>query len=303
MRYTESQVSSELLDQPLFAGEPRKVFICSTPRSGSYMLCRYMINAGLGVPHEYFNPIIIRDIAPRLGLGAAIEGLQWRPRNLRDKLPLRSPARVAEENFLAKYLAALVPIRCVNGVFAAKVHFGQFVKVLDNPTGRKLLERGVFIHLYREDLLKQAVSTHFSNLTGRWSIDDAVATVPQEKPDFFNVPAIDRTLQGLAEDDLGWRVFLARNGISALTISYEQLRKDPFGFVAAIARKLGFDPAGLDTSYTEPDEPVADEQSGVPGRADVARRYLAAVRTLPQASPEVAAPPGPARSTALEQAG
>ena len=76
MRYTEAQVTSELLDQPEFTGEPAKIFICSTPRSGSYMLCRYMINAGLGVPHEYFNPVIMREIAPRLGLAKGHRGIE-----------------------------------------------------------------------------------------------------------------------------------------------------------------------------------------------------------------------------------
>jgi LPS sulfotransferase NodH len=280
MRYTESQVSSELLDQPLFTGEPKKIFICSTPRSGSYMLCRYMINAGLGVPHEYFNPIIMRDMAPRLGLGAAISGLQWRPRNLRDRLPPRPPARVAEESFLSNYLATVVPLRCVNGIFAAKVHFEHFVKVLDNATGRKLLEGGIFIHLYRENLLNQAVSTHFSHLTGRWGIDDTAATVPQENPDFFNVAAIDRIVQRLAEDDLGWRLFLARNAIAALTLSYEQLCTDPVGILIAIARRLGVDPARVPTGYTEPNDPVSNEPPGVPSKGEVRQHYIAAVRTL-----------------------
>ena len=48
MRYTETQMTSELLDQPRFTGEPTRIFICSTPRSGSYMLCRYMIDANSG---------------------------------------------------------------------------------------------------------------------------------------------------------------------------------------------------------------------------------------------------------------
>src|SRR5271166_5514597 len=102
MRYTEAQVTSELLDQPEFTGEPAKIFICSTPRSGSYMLCRYMINAGLGVPHEYFNPVIMREIAPRLGLAKDIEGLKWRNRGLRDRLPFVKPERNAEIDFLNK---------------------------------------------------------------------------------------------------------------------------------------------------------------------------------------------------------
>src|SRR5215469_13827297 len=115
MRYTEAQLTSELLDQPAFTGEPVKIFICSTPRSGSYMLCRYMINAGLGVPHEYFNPVIMRQIAPRLGLGESVKGLKWRHRSLRDRLPFGNRDRLAEMNFLDKYLSILIPRRCQGG--------------------------------------------------------------------------------------------------------------------------------------------------------------------------------------------
>ena len=150
MRYTERQMTGELLDQPAFAGEPKKLFICSTPRSGSYLLCRYMINTGLGVPRRYFNPIIMRQIAPRLGLGPAIEGLKWRRRSPLDRLPFGKAARTAEVNFLEKYVAALVPRRSQQGVFAAKLHFEQYTKVLDNPVGWKLLNGGIFVHLYRE---------------------------------------------------------------------------------------------------------------------------------------------------------
>jgi LPS sulfotransferase NodH len=284
MRYAERQVTSELLDQPCFAGEPRKLFICSTPRSGSYLLCRYMINAGLGVPHEYFNPIIMRQIAPRLGLGAAIKGLKWRPRSLMDRLPFGKPVRIAESAFLKKYLAALVPRRCRGGIFAAKIHFGQFVKVLDNPVGRNLLDGGLFVHLYRDDLLKQAVSAHFAHLTGRWSIDDTLSTVPAEQPDFFDARTLDRTLRGLAEEDLGWRVFLARNGLSPISISYEQLCKDPHGFIIAVARRLGLDPARLRQGYREAAGSQTESDPGLPSKTEVARRYVATFRTLPEAS-------------------
>src|SRR5437763_7800316 len=178
MRYTEAQMTSELLDQPSFSGQPCKVFICSTPRSGSYMLCRYMINAGLGVPHEYFNPVIMRDIALRLGLQKEISQLTWRPRRIRDRLPFGKTQRAAEVQFLAKYTKALIPRRCQHGIFAAKIHFDQYIKVLDNPVGREILDSGFFIHMFREDLLNQAISRNFSYITGRWGIDDAVTKVP-----------------------------------------------------------------------------------------------------------------------------
>ena len=280
MRYTESQISSELLDQPVCTGEPKTLFICSTPRSGSYLLCRYMINAGLGVPHEYFNPIIMRQMAPRLGLSAAVDRLQWQKRGLKDRLFIRNPARAEEEVFLGQYLAALIPRRCQGGVFAAKVHFDHFTKVLDNPTGRALLAGSVFVHLYREDLLKQAVSALYATMTGRWGIDDTRTTTPLAPELFYDTALLDRILQALAEEDQGWRVFLARNGAAALSISYEQLCEDPFGFVVTMARRLGLDPAMLRTGYSEPAGRAQESDPEMPSRTEVTRRYVAAVRVL-----------------------
>jgi trehalose 2-sulfotransferase len=284
VRYTEQQLNSELLDQPEFVGESTKLFICSTPRSGSYMLCRYMINAGLGVPHEYFNPIIMREMAPRLGLGAEVASLKWRHRSPLDRLPFGKAARTAEMAFLEKYCAVLAPRRCQRGIFAAKIHYDQYVKVLDNPVGHAVLEGGLFIHLYREDLLAQAVSTHFANLTGRWSIDDAVTTVPASDRDFFDVAAIDRAVEELAEQDRGWRLFLARNGLPAISISYERLCEDPAGFVAQVARRAGLDPGVLPRDYSEASSPTGDDPS-LPRKSEVIRRYLAATRTLADVAP------------------
>ncbi|HUB47397.1 MAG TPA: Stf0 family sulfotransferase [Acetobacteraceae bacterium] len=283
MRYTEQQVTSELLDQPVFVGEPKKLFIFSTPRSGSYLLCRYLINAGLGIPHEYFNPVNMRQIAPRFGLGAAIEGLKWRPRSPMDRLPFAKAARTAETKFLEKYAAALVPRRCQQGVFAAKLNFGQYTKVLDNPVGWKLLSGGVFVHLYREDLLGQAVSTNIARLTGRWSIDDAITTAPAADVDLSDASALDRTVEELAKEDLEWRVFLARNGISAISVSYEKVCHDPFGLVVTLAHRLGIDPGLLRRGYSEPLEPVQHDPA-LPRKSEVVRNYLRRMQQVKSAS-------------------
>lgn len=285
MRYTEAQITSESLDQHEFCGEPAKVFICSTPRSGSYMLCRYMINAGLGVPHEYFNPVIMREIAPRLGLDDA-GALKWRAISLRDRLPFGRADRVAEANFLARYTAALIPRRCQLGIFAAKIHFDQYFRVLDNPVGHKLLDGGVFIHLFREDLLQQAVSRNYAYATGRWGIDDTVTTAPTETGDLLEPKGIDRELETLADEDRGWRMILARNGLSPMSISYEQLCRDPSGFVAAIARRLGIDPSSLRQGYSEPIGTSSESDPGLPSKTEVTRRYLAAMRQISAATAE-----------------
>ncbi|HTV90534.1 MAG TPA: Stf0 family sulfotransferase [Stellaceae bacterium] len=299
MRYTETQLTGELLDQPEFIGEPIKIFICSTPRSGSYMLCRYMVNAGLGVPHEYFNPVIMRQIAPRLGLGDSVAALQWRHKSLRDRLPFRTPDRVAEERFLAAYIDRLLPRRCQHGVFAAKIHFDQYFSVLDNPTGRRLLDGALFIHQFREDLLRQAVSRNFSYVTGRWGDDDTVTTAPMPQGDLLDPIGIDRELQTLADEDREWRVLLARNGLSPMSVSYEQLCNDPSAFVAAIAVRLGIDPATLRHGYSEPIVPSRDDDPALPGKREVIERYLAAKRVLHgPATPKPTQPVAPTTTAA-----
>src|SRR4051794_30884078 len=45
----------------------RTLIICSAPRTGSYELCRYLVAAGLGVPHEYFNYSYAKRLGDRWG--------------------------------------------------------------------------------------------------------------------------------------------------------------------------------------------------------------------------------------------
>lgn len=292
LRYTELQISSELLDQPEFTGQPRKILICSTPRSGSYLLCRQMINAGLGIPHEYFNPIVMRQMAPRLGLENDLRGLTWSPRlGLEGELRKRSwsprawkhrlfsrrqRTPVAEMAFLRKYLRFLLTRRCQGGVFAAKVHFRDYRKTLANPVGDELLKDTLFIQLYREDILKQAVSEHFAQLTGQWGIDESVTTTPAANPNFLDPGAVDRAVNDLADQDRGWRVFFARRGIVPVSISYERLSQDPFSFVELIARRVGIDPVALRRGYRETTPGLAGRPA-LPSKDEVADHYLAAM--------------------------
>jgi len=168
-------------------------------------------------------------------------------------------------------------------VFAAKLNFGQYTKVLDNPVGWKLLSGGVFVHLYREDLLGQAVSTNIARLTGRWSIDDAITTAPAADVDLSDASALDRTVEELAKEDLEWRVFLARNGISAISVSYEKVCHDPFGLVVTLAHRLGIDPGLLRRGYSEPLEPVQHDPA-LPRKSEVVRNYLRRMQQVKSAS-------------------
>ena len=226
--FSELELSDERFDRK--PGPIRdKILVCATGRTGSWLLCRVMINNGIGLPHEYFNARHIGLIGPRCGIPALADGRT-----------LRSDGKARRS-----YFDALLQRRTVNGVFAAKMHWDQYADYLDNPEGDDLLQNGNFIHLYREDLLAQAVSIHISRQTGRWELDPSVTTPPAEKPNYFDVDMIDNQMSSLAELEANWQLFFARNGIRPLRFSYEQLTGDLPGALRTIVDRFGLDaPAG-----------------------------------------------------------
>src|SRR6202008_2152138 len=111
--------------------------------------------------------------------------------------------------------------------------------------GAELLQQAHFIHLYREDLLAQAISFHVARETGIWGRDRTVATPPASLPRFFDVDMIADHMKTLAESDMSWRLFFARNGISPLVFSYERIHRDIAGVLRSIVDGFGLDvPSG-----------------------------------------------------------
>ena len=128
--YTELEVNSEAFDRP-FSRVCTKIIICSTPRTGSYLLCRAMIHAGIGIPHEYFNALNAGIIGPRYGLGAITSG----------DLEIDGAKRRA-------YITALLEHRTVNGVFAAKIQRGQYRQYFNDYQVIDLFKGANFIYIY-----------------------------------------------------------------------------------------------------------------------------------------------------------
>src|SRR5260221_6183270 len=164
-RYTELQLSSEAFDRPRCPIEA-KLFICSTGRTGSWLLCRALIHHGIGVPHEYFNAKHFPAIAGRCGIEGLADDQHWGS----DSQARRS------------YIAAVQERRTVNGIFAAKIHWSQFVTYLSNREGAELLSGGHFIYLYPEDLLAQALSFPVPRENRRWGLDARALTPPSATP-------------------------------------------------------------------------------------------------------------------------
>src|SRR5262249_34535298 len=134
----------------------RTLIICSAPRTGSYELCRYLLAAGIGVPHEYFNPNYAWRLGERWGFA-------------------RSPLEPSE---LARYVGVLRMRRAQNGVFAAKLQFQHFDRNLRNRLGRQLFEGATVVHLFRSDAPAQYASYRSALESGCWDFSGRPTTTP-----------------------------------------------------------------------------------------------------------------------------
>ncbi|WP_313675542.1 Stf0 family sulfotransferase [Mycolicibacterium sp.] len=195
---------------------PRTLIICAAPRTGSYELARHLAAAGVGVPHEYFNPNYARRLAARWGLS---------------EQPL-------SEETLPEYVEFLRLRRAQNGVFATKLQFGQFERFLRNSVGATLFENATFIHLYRPDAASQFGSLRAALESGRWDFSDRQTTTPssyahQEIQQL--VAEALRQVDTLIAEDAGFRRLFILLGIKPVFATTDELSRNP----ETIVRRIG----------------------------------------------------------------
>lgn len=217
MAINERAVSGSAFDQKKC--EPnRRLIICSTPRSGSYLLARQLIRAGLGIPHEYFNPLISPTIISR-AFGTV------------------DPDQLST----ASYVEWLEAHRTTpNGVFAAKLHWTHLE---DNPALVDLWLRQpgtVCLFLHRKRLLSQAVSFLASRRSGVWEIGGEVTSRPRRSLlGVSDQRETDRQAYLLVMWNGLWRFLFEAKGIEAVEMAYEDFVDNQSGSIEEIAKILG----------------------------------------------------------------
>jgi LPS sulfotransferase NodH len=192
------------------------LIICSAPRTGSYELCRFLLAAGIGVPHEYFNPNYAWRLGERWGFS---------------KIPL-------EPSELPRYMEALRRRRAQGGVFATKLQFPHFDGNLRNEHGRRLFEGATVVHLFRPDAVAQYASNRSALESGVWDFSTRPTTRPvvRDPKDFDNFfKQALQELDGLMGQDAGFRCMFTLLGIRPLFVTTDELFRDPRHFVRKIA--------------------------------------------------------------------
>ena len=180
-----------------------RYLICSSPRTGSNLLCDYLWQIGYGVPMEYLEPVAMRLLVGRWGSDS--------PRS---------------------YLLDLLTRRQVDGVFGAKAHYWQLAQ---SWGGREPIAFTHYVRLTREDRAAQVRSHARAKATRRWINLNG-------DPDYYEPDAreIGVAAGAIARDNAGWSAHL--EGRAHLAVTYEQLVADPQATVDRVVAWLGLEP-------------------------------------------------------------
>lgn len=271
MKYSEVEIMGPSFDQKEFGGEPKKIFICSTGRSGSWMLCRYMINNGLGIPGEYFNGNHMNSIARRLGVERP-EDIEWKSRGRIRRWIAKRKGHDPRIGFLERYISALMEHRVYNGIFSAKILRNQYNDLPIKYKNSNFFSNSTFVYLYRKDLLSQAISLHISSQSGRWDFTDDVLTHAPDVARYANYAEIERRVYEIAIQNAEWTAFFVTRGIDPIAIEYREFLEDPNKFLLKISERAKINSSLLPLTYRE-ENSRSPTPPGAPSKEDLVNGF------------------------------
>ena len=212
--------------------------VCSTPRSGSGLLCRGLAGRGAGAPLEYFNEIHRGLLTDRWGCGRDLDS----------------------------YVRALYAHRtAAGGVLGVKLHWDQLERLraetLGLPAGEpeyrfpiafleQLLPGATYVRIIRLDIDRQAVSLWFAAAGGTWSVAAGDAADTGRGDVAYDFVGIDQCRRTIENAELHWDRLLRHNGIEPLTVVYEQLAASYGDVLDGVLAVVA--PERLDTPRAEP---------------------------------------------------
>jgi LPS sulfotransferase NodH len=233
----------------------RPYFVCTTPRSGSTLLCEALGLTGVaGRPAEYFEALAHSNL-PRQpheyfeGVGDPL---------IMALLPAGRTCEVVPELAQARdYRQYLDWVREVattpNGVLGAKLmwgHLTDLVERLDGDPGAPLrvLEAEFpgarYVRVLRTNKARQAISLWKALQTQRWR-DDGDARWMEEREPVYHFGAIDHLVTQLNCHEAAWDELFRRAGIEPLTITFDEVADDLPGAVQSVLSLLRVDPRGV----------------------------------------------------------
>lgn len=221
--------------------------LCSTPRTGSTLLCELLKSSGVaGKPHSYFR-------------------LQDMNRRAKEWGILRSDGSYDFCEFLT---AARKFGSTANGVLGLRIMWGTLEEVIDELTkifpdtpnnDLELLETAFgkikFVYLRRKDVVAQSISLYRAERTNYWHSTEGLT--PQMTVEYDSREIASRT-DMLNEHNRAWQNWFRKAGVTPLEICYEDLETDPETVTLKVLEFLDLSvPEG--TTLNAPNKRLADE--------------------------------------------
>jgi LPS sulfotransferase NodH len=248
LRRTEQTQGECEVDWPETAAE-QTVVIASEVRTGSTMLSELLASTEhCGVPTEYCSPYKF----------SSWEGTHGFPKRRRQEVLIGWGRRLRLRRFwdrswryehaeIERYLDDVICRRTTpNGVFAVNIQWHQWIEMERLGFDDSWLPGEVtWVHLWREDVVAQAVSSLRALQTDTWR-SDARSNGRREQPR-YDEPELERLVRKAVDGRAGWDRYFAERGIEPYRVTYERLSADREQVIAEL----------LDTAGIELPEPLS----------------------------------------------
>ncbi|MEJ8572883.1 Stf0 family sulfotransferase [Microbaculum marinum] len=209
--------------------------LCGTPRTGSTLLCDMLASTkAAGRPDSYYGRRFIGMWAEEWGLPA--------------------PGTLEQAAFEVAYLDAAVAAgrgdTAIFGLRLMKENLHELSEILDRihpglASDRSRFERAfgkvLYVHLFREDKLAQAVSYVKAEQTGLWHVapdGTEIERIGPPRDPKYDFERIRREVVKLESFDAEWSTWFHQQAIEPLRIGYERLAADPAAALLRICEAL-----------------------------------------------------------------
>ncbi|WP_147109917.1 Stf0 family sulfotransferase [Tateyamaria sp. syn59] len=214
---------------------PAAYILCTSPRSGSTLLCGLLRDSGAGHPKSYFH---------RPSLADWRSGLDLDPNTPRADI-FAEAARQGRANtdiFGLRLQRQSAPFffEQLRDMHPAAQTDAQAVTAQFGPTR--------YLYLHRTDKLAQAVSLVRASQSGLWHRNadgsELERTAPPQTPT-YDQDAIATELATAKTYDTEWETWFTREGITPFRLDYDRLAADPHATLARVLNHLDLPPVTL----------------------------------------------------------
>lgn len=212
--------------------------ICTSPRSGSTLLCRLLAATGVaGAPNSHFHRPSLAD---------------WRDTYALDIAHLPEDAQRTR-----LFAASIVRGKGHTPVFGLRLQrhsFAFFLEQLrlmqpDAPSDKARFDATFgttrFIHLTRHNKVAQAISYLKAEQTGLWHKapdGSEIERLAPPAPPLYDAASIQTHRADFKAYDIAWTDWFRTEQIAPLKLTYDTLAQDPLATLAQVLNFIGQDP-------------------------------------------------------------